>query len=1498
MSDNNSYTGLEIAVVGMACRFPGAKNIHEFWDNLKNGVESISFFSNQELEDAGVAPDLVNRSGFVNANGMVEDAECFDAAFFGYTPAEARVMDPQVRMFHECAWEALENGGYNPETYKGKIGIYAGASASFNWPALCFLSGVTGRLDELSANLLMDKDYLTRHISYKFNLRGPSYSLQTACSTSLVAIHVASQGLLSGECAMALAGGVTVNLPQANGYLYQEGMVMSPDGHCRAFDAGANGFVGGNGAGVVVLKLLEDALEDGDYIHAVIKGSAVNNDGSRKSGFTAPSVKSQAGVVKSALRIAETDPESIGYIETHGTGTPLGDPIEIEALTRAFKTGKKQFCNIGSVKTNVGHLDSAAGVAGFIKAALALKHRQIPPSLNFKTPNPTIDFENSPFMVCTRLTPWENAKSPLRAGVTALGIGGTNAHVVLEEFPRIEPPSTAGTPGEKSEQEPHLIILSAKTESALDKMTENLADYLENHPAPNIADVAYTLQVGRKPLTHRRVAIGFSTNDITAALSNRPAIPYHLCVGDRPKVVFMFSGLGGQYVDMGLELYRKEPFFREEMDQCFNITNTLVDYDIKKILYPSEDKHHAPALQEENAINRIDIAQLVVFIFEYALARLLMKWGIKPHSMIGYSFGEYTAACLSGVFSLENALKIIVRRGQLLREIPGGSLLSIPLPAAEVSPLLPDELSVAIDNGSACIVSGPSTVIKAFEASMKQKRLLCMPVPHSTAMHSQMVTPILAEFERELKNIQFNSPQIPYISNLTGKWTDAAEVVKPTYWCNHLRETVRFADGLKELTQKNNTIFLEIGPGRDLSAMVKRFFHDNAGQKTLNLIRPPQKDVSDVYYLSNKIGRLWLYGVNIDWPALYHEKRRRRIPLPTYPFEQQDFSTEPRIFRLFRDMETGKSISMESESTNGNTDADLTQTPLESPVKKTGSPLLQRPDLSSTYMTPTNQVEKTMVDIWEQFFGIEPIGITDDFIELGGDSLKAVTVSARTHKALNVQIPVAEFFNQLTIEALAVYIRDNAEENLFSAIAPVEEKDYHALSSAQMRLFIVNQHDVDNTAFNITAALVVRGDLKVEKFANTMSNLLERHESLRTSFRMEKNEPVQSIHETDAVAFEIEFSDLVGEEANTSEPNHYLQVISKFVRPFELSKAPLLRVGLIKAENQYLMLVDMHHIISDYISITVIIKDFIALYRGDQLPPLTIHYKDYAAWEREFSASGEMKKQENYWLKVFSGNIPVLNFPTDYPRPPAQSFEGDGVSFSIDKELYQKTGQLLEETETTLYMLLLAVCNILMWKYTEQTDIVIGSPVGGRRHADLENIIGMFVGQLPMRNYPSGDKNFREFLAEVKQNALNAYENQDYPFDVLTGQLGLQGNTGRHPLFDVVFAIFNKTGEDELDWLARIDDLEFEVFPYEEKTSKTDLRFAATETPDGIWMSITYCTALFKRSSCEKMAERFMEILTQVLENNRIKLDDINIAHKFSSAQSRVHRDAGSDFDF
>ena len=889
MTDTTSQTtalnGSEVAIIGMIGRFPGAATTEDFWRNLREGVESVTFFTDEELLASGIDSASLKSPNYVKAGRYINDIDMFDASFFGFSPREAEILDPQHRIFLECSWEALENAGYDPKNYDGLIGIFAGVSANtYIWNILAnreLLKSV-GTYQTTIGN---DKDFLATRVSYKLGLQGSSITIQTSCSTSLVAIHTACQSLLNGESDIALAGGVSVSTPQKTGYWYREEGIASPDGHCRAFDENAQGTVSGMGVGIVVLKRFEDALADGDYIHAVIKGSAVNNDGSMKVGYTAPSVEGQSQVINMAQMVAAVDPATISYVEAHGTGTVLGDPIEIAALTKAFRTGtdKKNFCAIGSVKTNIGHLDVAAGVAGLIKTVLALEHKELPPSLNFERPNPRIDFENSPFFVNAKLSPWKNGNGPRRAGVSSFGIGGTNAHVILEESPRRE--------SFDSLRPCQLLTVSAKSREALDTATARLVNHLQNHPELNLADVAYTLQVGRRVFPHRRMLVCRDVSDVMeAATQNQKRIEDGQQAGDKSSVVFMFPGQGTQYVGMAQELYQHEPIFRQHFDECCDLLRTHLGFDLRDVLYPREENMNAAKEQ----LSRTSVTQPALFSIEYALAQTWMEWGIVPRAMIGHSIGEYVAACLAGVMGLEDALSLVTRRGQLMQALPGGAMLAVPLAESDVVEMIGEGLSLGSVNSPAlCVVSGEEEAVNEFAERLSAQGVNSRRLHTSHAFHSAMMDPVLAEFAREVGKIKLSEPKIPYISNVTGTWIQNADATDPQYWAKHLRQTVRFAAGVEELAKEPAGIFLEVGPGKTLTMLAQSPAVRSSAKVMLTSLRHADEQGSDETFLMTTLGRLWLAGAAVNWQKFYANEQRQRVPLPTYPFERQRYWVEP-----------------------------------------------------------------------------------------------------------------------------------------------------------------------------------------------------------------------------------------------------------------------------------------------------------------------------------------------------------------------------------------------------------------------------------------------------------------------------------------------------------------------------------------------------------------------------------------------------------------------------
>ncbi len=1011
--ENDQATDIQgaVAIIGMAGRWPGAKTVDEFWRNLCAGVESITRFEDSELEDSFGA-EIRGAPNYVKARPILENVDQFDAEFFGMYAKEAELTDPQHRLFLECSWEALEDAGYDPAAYRGAIGVFAGSS--INTYLLNNVCGDRRTIEEFTSSyqvgcypLLLGAgpDFLATRVSYKLDLKGPSLTLQTACSTSLLAVAQACQSLLLYQADMALAGGVSITFPQKRGYQHLEGGMVSADGTCRPFDADATGTIFGSGAGVVLLKRLEDAIADGDHIYAVVRGAGVNNDGASKVGFTAPSAPGQAAVIEMAHAAAGVDPRSISYVECHGTATPLGDPIEIAGLTKAFAAGTNdvQFCAIGSVKGNVGHLDAAAGVTGLIKTALALKHRMLPPSLHYRRPNPQIDFSRTPFFVNAALIPWTESGTPRRAGVSAFGVGGTNVHVVLEQ-----PPGTASTPEPSANGRPQLIVLSARSAAALDAARIRLAAHLREHPTARLEDIAYSLQLGRRAFDYRSSIVARDTGQALAKLESGASGIDNREARRRANgaVVFMFPGQGAQYPGMGQDLFQHEPVFRQHIERCAAVLKPLMTDDLISLLYPTD----VTAQTKQRLMSTI-AAQPAIFSVEYALANLWMSWGIKPTAMIGHSIGEFVAAVIAGVFSLEDALKLVAARGRLMQELPAGAMLAVRLPEPDVLPLLTQSLNLAAVNGPGlCVVAGPFAAVDELEKSLTARDVVTRRLHTSHAFHSAMVEPVVEPLRRCLREVALSAPRIPYVSCVTGEWIRPEQATSPDYWARHAREPVRFADGIATAGASENTILIEVGPGTSLSTLATQAMR---GRKVpvVSSMQDSAGERDDRDCLLDAVGRAWTHGALPDWAAL-HDGSPQRVPLPTYPFERSRYWIDaPKIDR-------GPVSAAVAAVTTVAAAADAPQ-----PSKIQDESVMNQISVNDRL----SAAGAAIAAIFEDLSGERPAA-TDaqtTFLEMGYDSLFLTQVAQKIQSQMKVKITFRQLLGEFsTIPALAAFLAD------------------------------------------------------------------------------------------------------------------------------------------------------------------------------------------------------------------------------------------------------------------------------------------------------------------------------------------------------------------------------------------------------------------------------------------------------------------------------------------
>lgn len=1025
----NAYPDTAVAVIGMSGRFPEAADITTFWNNLTAGHEALTDLTDEQLAAAGVPPELIADDRYVKKGSILKDTEMFDASFFGISAREAEITDPQHRLFLECCWEALEDAGCVGEEFKGAISVFGGAG--YNSYLLRHISGshlMRDPITQYSVMLGNDKDYLTTRVAYKLNLKGGCTTVQTACSTSLVAIQRAWQSLLSFESDIALAGGVSLAYEAESGYLYQEGMIFSPDGRCRPFDSSAQGTRFTPAAGVVALKRLEDAIRDRDHIRAVILGAAINNDGANKVGFSAPSIDGQAEVIALAQATAEVDPSTITYVEAHGTGTSLGDPIEIAALNQVFgeATSRRKFCAIGSVKGNIGHTDVAAGVTGFIKTVLCLENRQIPASINFETPNPQIDFENSAFYVNTTLRDWKTDGIPRRAGVSAFGIGGTNAHAVLEQAPLREV-SFDPVPAQ-------VLVFSAKSPNALSKAKTRLANYLEQHPDLSMKDVAFTLQRGRKVFEYREAVVCYnqdpegdvndvSTSNAIAALRNsrKPApgsSPSTASGLSEPRVAFLFSGQGSQYPGMAREIYQTSAVFREVFDRCISYMPSSLGQQIRDAILVKD----SPGASE--LLSQTAYTQPALFAVEYSLAHLLNTLGLSPAAMIGHSIGEYVAAAFAGVFSLQDAISLVIERGRLMQDMKPGSMIAVSLSEEELSERLTGAISIAaLNTPNLCVVAGPANEISRFGDTLTAEGIACRPLHTSHAFHSSMMDAALDPFLEAVKKVALHEPIVPYISNVSGTWVREGEVTDPTYWTRHLRSTVRFSDGIAEVIKSGNIVFLETGPGTALTTLTKQIV---AGTHsiTISTLPHPLDDTRADLALLEAIGQLWVAGISIDWETMHGKDRPYKVSLPTYPFERKKYILPLRLENV--------SLSPVALASHGRADSYGDITGGGNDLTSDEGELYERPQISQEFVAPKTETELFLANAWRSLLGLETIGADDDFFELGGHSLLATSLMTRIRDEYGVRLPLRTIFDSPTVRSLASVITSSVSSQLSS----------------------------------------------------------------------------------------------------------------------------------------------------------------------------------------------------------------------------------------------------------------------------------------------------------------------------------------------------------------------------------------------------------------------------------------------------------------------------------
>ncbi len=1428
-----------IAIIGLSGRFPGARNIDEYWKIISQGVETISRYSREELEAKGVSSELLDNPNYVYANGVIDGADEFDSSFFGFTPKEADYMDPQQRVFLETCYKAMENAGYASDELGTSVGVFGGSGPNnYLLKNLIKKPSELKSLGELQTITNNSKDYLTTYVSYKLNLNGPSLDIQTACSTSLVSVHMACLNLLTYQCDMALAGGVFIQVPRGKGYMYNPGEIFSKQGCCRPFDKDSDGMLFGEGAGVVVLKRYEDAVKDNDTIWAVIRGSAINNDGSNKVGFLAPSVDGQSIAIRRAHTFAGISPEDISFIETHGTGTKIGDPIEIEALTNVFRksTDRKNFCAIGSVKANIGHLDAGAGIAGLIKTVLALKYKQLPPSVNYNSPNPELNLDASPFYVNTTLKNWDSEHKPRIAGVSSFGVGGTNAHCIVQEAPE--------TTSEPSNKKYHLLCLSAKNKTSLDIQKTDLQKYMDSFQG-ELADVSYTLLHGRKRYKHRAAIL---VKDIKDAQERFFECPTGFESNKNAEIAFLLTGQGSQYIGMAAELYQHFSLFKKIVDDSHEY---LIKYqtDLKKILFDPDGN-----------INDTGFAQPAIFVVQYALYKLLEDFNIKPSILIGHSIGEITAACISGLFTYEDALKLVSVRGKLMQSQEPGSMLSIQLAASEVRKILSENLDIALINApNFCVVSGKTSHIDEFNSFLKENypNIGTVKLNTSHAFHSRMMDPVLDKFKNELSNIKFGNIQIPFISNTTGTWAHQEIVSNISYWANHIRSTVNFVDGISEVIDNKNVIFLEVGPSTSLTTLLTQFDTDAKKNISIPTIRHPKHIVSDVNFFLDAVAKVWIVGVENCFTNVYKGEVRSRLPLPTYPFEKRKHWIEPVDafdFNVKNDISPKICISEDFISKKHTTNNDFLDTNTQS----------------------LTLIQNSILQLWIELLGIEEIDITDNFFDLGGHSLIASQVINRINDLFKTDLPLGSLFDYPTVKDLSTVI-ENSEENTHESISfdKIEGDINLPVSKDQVRLWILHQFD-KNPAYNIPFTYNLKGDINIDILTKSLNEVFNRHAILRGKVETLGIEPVLTLNPKDQFLIQnIDFTDV--------EENNLTQTINSFLKDeirtvFNIGNDNLYRAYLIKLSNQESIFhITIHHIVFDGWSWGIFVKELNQIYtqisegKTPSLLPPEYQYYEFANWQKKYLLDKNFEKAVSYWKDKLKDHPEKINFPFDFERQDRQNGFGERAFFTITKELSNSLKFLSKKNSTTEFTTYLSAFSVLLNHYCGESDICIGTPIANRPNSILEKIIGFFVNTIVLRMHIDNKLTFTDYLNHSKKTVLEALEHQDLPFEKLVEVLQPKRQININPIYQVLFAWQNTPRPP-----IALPNIEAARYSVPEGVSPLDMTVYMWEENGIIEGEIEYNNGLLSRKTIKRIIDNFVNLLENICRAPDTRLIDFN----------------------
>jgi amino acid adenylation domain-containing protein len=1430
----------KIAVIGMACRFPGANNVEEYWSNLLNGKESITRFSDAELSKSEYRFDEIkDNPAYVRARGILENIDKFDAEFFGMTPREAAMTDPQHRIWLETAWQAFENAGCDPMKYTGAIGVFTGGCINTyllnnvlrdpvrleNYIRL----RLTDSLQIMTGN---DAGYIPTKTAFKFNLRGPAINIQTACSTSLVAISEACQSLISFKSDICLAGAICIQVPQETGYIYEEGAIISPDGFCRPFDAKGRGTVFSNGVGAVVLKRLDDAVKDRDRIYAVVSGWAVNNDGNNKLSYMAPSIDGQAEVIRMAHLSAGVQPEEISYVEAHGTGTQLGDPIEIAGLKKAFGiiNGRKQYCGLGSVKSNIGHTDVASGVASFIKTCLAAYYKKIPRTINFSELNPHIDIENSPFYIQDQPKEWKEDK-PLIMGVSSFGVGGTNAHVIVEEIAN-ENKNNGSEP-----EWPGLLLLSARSQKSLAEREADLLNFLKTNSSVNVHDVAFTLGAGRNHMSYRSFAVADNLNDFSPEQKLFTSGKTDNLIS---KTAFMFPGQGAQYISMGKGLYETNSLFRQLCDECFEIVKSETGEDLKKLLFESTD-----LVEAEKRLADTEITQPSLFIIEYALAKVLEQVGIKPSYLIGHSIGEYTAACMAGVFDMGSALRIVIKRGRLMQKMQPGKMMAVKAGVSILRTLDNSCFEIAAENApELCTISFNSEKAGKVTELLDSNNLQYLPLNTSHAFHSEAFDPILSEFSEFVNQFSLNAPELPFISCLTGEFITNEQAVSGKYWAQQLRNTVLFRKGISTISGYEDVIFLEVGPNTHLTSLVRQNKNVENKKAIIPTFGKPD-NISEQKKVLAALGNMFIIGINIDINILQKGFNPCKIGLPGYPFDEK---------RHWIDHEV-----------SGYTDS------LRVPVQNEKVPdHIISNDISggdAPTVTPITGTAGIILSIWKSLTGIDEIGLDEDFFDLGGQSLLALQIMTRIKEELNFNISLKTFYDNPTINKLSSIIKESdvsAEPKLVAT--GIKELRNFPLTPHQKGIWISTKFNNLNPAYNIPFTHHFRGDINYDVLQRSVNFLFNRHPVIFSVFGVNDGVPYFDINPRPV---KIELLDYASDPAELATKKTYAFIGEDSRSVFDIETGPLYRLYLIKlSDSEYYFHATIHHLVFDGWSWNLFVNELATIYKNlshgtdPKLEDIDFQYYDYALWQENNDNKLKEEASKKYWTEYLKGCSSKLDFPYDHARTDMATGFGGKEFIHFPKDLTTKLKEIGLKENTTLFPLLLSSLAILIQKYSGQNDFCLGMAAANRAQSKLEKIFGMFVNTTLLRFQIEQTNNFMTLLRNTSSSVMDAISYGDLTFEKLVDSLKVERSLNMNPLFQIA-----------LVWLSNsalpmnLGGIKGERVTVDEGVSPFDISFYMWENEGCIEGEIEYNIDILERDTIIRLKNNFISLVESLTEN-------------------------------